>query len=206
MRLLPRDERFFELLIDLSRLTAEAAGHLKLLFEAQPEERDTLVGIIKALEHRADDITHDVVTRIDRSFVTPLDREDIHALATKLDDILDHMNGIAQRVVIFRVEEPPPRTLELVAVVQGAVEALLAGVRLLGNRKPKAVMEACDKVAQFEKDGDDLYQACLGQLFVEPAEALHVLKWKWIYDALEDTLDSAEDVANVLESVAIKNG
>ena len=206
MRLLPRDQRFFELFTDLARLTVDAAGHLRTLFAAPEDERDTLVDIIKTLEHRADDLTHDIITRIDHTFVTPLDREDIHMLASRLDDVIDGIDGIARRTRIFRVGPVPQGAHHMAEVIQRTTQALLEGVRVLGNRKTNTVMEACAEVAHREEEGDALYHEWLGRLFEETSDPFYLIKWKEIYDSLEKTLDRAEDVANVLESISIKHG
>lgn len=206
MRLLPRDQRFFELFTDLARLTTDAAGHLHTLLESDPAERDTLVGIIKTLERRADDLTHEIITRIDKSFVTPIDREDIHTLASRMDDVLDHIDGIARRSKIFGVGEAPAGARLMTVVIQRTCEAMLEGVRVLGTGKTKTLMAACAAVAEREEEGDALYHEHLGKLFNETTDPFYLIKWKEIYDSLEKTLDRAEDVANVLESIAIKHG
>jgi hypothetical protein len=206
MNLLPRDQRFFDLFTDHARLTTDAAGHLVTLLTAPAEDRDTLVDIIKTLERRADDITHEVITRIDKSFITPIDREDIHVLASRLDDVIDNIDGIARRSQIFRLGTAPEGAVRLAETIRKTCEMLLEGVRLLSSGKSKPVMALCAEVTRYEKVGDTLYHDWLAKLFAENTDAVHLIKWKEIYDSLEKTLDKAEDVANVLESIAIKHG
>ncbi len=155
MRLLPREEKFFDLFVAVAERNTEAARHLRELFDAPPERRKPHVEAIKRLEHEADQVTHEVVNRLDRTFITPLDREDIHKLASDLDDVMDTMDGTARRSQIF--------------------------------------------------EGDAIYHDALGRMFATERDALEVIKWKEIYDNLERTLDEAEDVANVLESITLKH-
>jgi len=205
VRLLPRDERFFELFTSVAILNVEAARTLRELFKAPPEKRTYLVETIKRLEHQADQVTHELVTRLDRSFITPLDREDIHMLASRLDDVLDRIDGTARRSAIFRVEKSPEGVLVLADVIARATEQLLEAVKVLENAKPGVVVKACIEVKRLEEEGDSAYSEWLGRLFDEERDPIALVKWKEIYDTMEKTLDQAEDVANVLESIAIKH-
>ena len=205
MRLLPRDERFFELFTSVATMNVEAARTLRELFLAPAEKRTYLVETIKRLEHQADQVTHELVTRLDRSFITPLDREDIHLLASRLDDVLDRIDGTARRSAIFRVEKPPEGILVLADVIARATEQLLVAVKVLENAKPGVVIKACIEVKKLEEEGDSAYSEWLGRLFDDERDPIALVKWKEIYDTMEKTLDQAEDVANVLESIAIKH-
>jgi len=205
VRLLPRDERFFELFTSVATMNVEAARTLRDLFLAPAEKRTYLVETIKRLEHQADQVTHELVTRLDRSFITPLDREDIHLLASRLDDVLDRIDGTARRSAIFRVEKPPEGILVIADVIARATEQLLVAVKVLENAKPGVVVKACIEVKKLEEEGDSAYSEWLGRLFDEERDPIALVKWKEIYDTMEKTLDQAEDVANVLESIAIKH-
>jgi hypothetical protein len=207
LRLLPRDERFFDLFAKVATISVEAAGCLRQLFAtADTGRRAELVDQIKRLEHDADELTHAVVARLDRSFITPLDREDIHLLASRLDDIVDLVDGIARRSQIFRIGVAPEGAILLAEVIQRAAQRLLEAVQVLDRGRVLTVFDACREVKRLEEEGDALYHQWLGRLFEEERNPLDVIKWKEIYDTLERTLDSAEDVANVLESVSIKHG
>ncbi|HLB53666.1 MAG TPA: DUF47 family protein [Gemmatimonadales bacterium] len=205
VRLLPRDQRFFALFTSVATLNVEAAKTLRELFEAPPERRAYLVDTIKRLEHQADDITHELVTRLDKSFITPLDREDIHMLASRLDDVLDRIDGTTRRVAIFRAEAAPTGAVILADVIFRATEQLLEAVKVLEHGKAGVVIKACIEVKRLEEEGDAAYSEWLGRLFDEEKDPIVLMKWKEIYDTLEKTLDQAEDVANVLESIAIKH-
>lgn len=206
IRLLPRDERFFELFTKLASTTVEAARRLIELFTEQGDARWAAVELIKALEHEADETTHAIVTRLDRSFITPFDREDIHELASRLDDVIDRIDSVARRSRIFRIDEVPEGALLLSEVVHRAAVEVLRAVEALEKGPPATVLAACRDIKRLEEEGDALYHEWLGRLFEPGADPLMVIKWKELYDTLEKTLDSAEDAANVLESVTIKHG
>jgi predicted phosphate transport protein (TIGR00153 family) len=205
VRLLPRDERFFDLFTSVAGLNVEAAKHLRDLFNASVDHRAHLVEAIKRLEHQADQITHELVTRLDRSFITPLDREDIHLLASRLDDVLDRIDGTARRTAIFRSGTAPQGVVILADVIVRATVELLNAVKVLEKGKAGVVIKACIEVKKLEEEGDAAYSEWLGRLFDEERDPIALVKWKEIYDTMEKTLDQAEDVANILESIAIKH-
>ena len=205
MRLLPRDERFFDLFTSVATLNVEAAKHLHELFKSEGDHRAYLAESIKRLEHEADTITHEVITRLDRSFITPLDREDIHLLASRLDDIIDRIDGTARRVQIFKPGKAPAGITEITDVIVRSTQQILEAVRVLSSGKTPVVIAACIQVKKLEEEGDFVYQEWLGRLFDDESDPVTLIKWKEIYDTLEKSLDQAEDVANVLESIAIKH-
>jgi len=203
VRLLPRDEEFFALFVEVANRNKEAAQHLRELFAAPPERRTPHVEALKRLEHEADQVTHEVVNRLDRTFITPLDREDIHQLASDLDDVMDAMDGTARRSQIFRLGAAPQGVKQLTEVIERMVAVLGEAVGRL--KKGDDVMRYCIEAKQLEEEGDAIYHEALGQLFEKERDALEIIKWKEIYDNLEQTLDQGEDVANVLESVTLKH-
>ncbi len=203
MRLLPREEEFFDLFVEVAERNKEAAQLLHDLFEAAPERRTPIVERIKRLEHEADQVTHEVVNRLDRTFITPLDREDIHQLASDLDDVMDVMDGTARRAQIFHLGAAPAGVRQLTEVIQRMVSVLAEGVGRL--KKGDDVMKCCVEAKKLEEEGDAIYHEVLGELFEKERDALEVIKWKEIYDNLERTLDEAEDVTNVLESITLKH-
>lgn len=206
IRLLPRDERFFELFTSLAEHSVDGARHLAELLTRRDPDRWQLVETIKGLERAADDVTREIVARLDRSFITPFDREDIHLLATRLDDIIDHIDGTASRVRIFRAEETPNGAVLIAEVIHRMVLEVVKAVRALEADRSSEVLAACREIRSLEEEGDTLYQEWLGQLFENGAEPLTVIKWKELYDILEATLDVAEDAAGVLEQVTLKHG
>ena len=205
MRLLPRDEKFFDLFSAVAAFTVEAASLLQELIRADPQRRTAIVDQIKRLEHQADRVTHEVVTRLDRVFITPLDREDIHLLASRLDDVIDLIDGTARRLHMFRTGKAPEGAVLIADVIGKAVAELQVAVRALESNRGGTVLAACVQVKRMEEEGDSLYHEWLGRLFEGEPAPLEVIKWKEIYDNLEETLDIMEDAANVLESISIKH-
>jgi len=203
LRILPRDEKFYDLFTELAvRLTA-SAGLLQELFQA-PEQLGSKVTAIKGLEHEADNLTHDIIDRIDRTFVTPFDREDIHALASELDDVIDLIDGAARRAQIFRIRQARPPAIVLSEVLARAAKTVEEGVRDMKNAKH--VYAVSEKLKVLEEEGDAVYHDAMGKLFAaESGDAIEVIKWKDLYDKVEDALDRCEDVGNVLQSIALKN-
>lgn len=176
MHLLPTDEQFYVLLRDLASRLASAARLLDELF-AEPAQASSLIAAIKDVEQDADKIAHDVVQRIDKSFITPFDREDIHLLATKLDNVIDLIDGTARRLLLFQITEVEPEARVLTSVLQAAAEHVEAAVTALDTRKPaRALAGHIAAIKQLEEQGDAEYQSAVGALFVEGADPIHVIK------------------------------
>jgi predicted phosphate transport protein (TIGR00153 family) len=200
---LPREEEFFDLFVEVAKRNQEAAGKLRELFEAPPERRTPIVEAIKRLEHECDQVTHEVVNRLDRTFITPLDREDIHQLASDLDDVIDTIDGTARRAQIFHLGAAPQGVKQLTEVIGRMAATLGEAVGRL--KKGDDVIKYCVEAKRLEEEGDVIYHEALGLLFEKETNAIELVKWKEIYDNLERTLDEAEDVANVVESIALKH-
>lgn len=203
MRLLPRQEEFFELFVQVADRAHEASGHLYDLFTGKRDRASYCVEAIKRLEHEADEITHEVANRLDRTFITPIDREDIHLLASDLDDVIDRIDGTARRAQIFRLGAAPEGIAELCDVVRRITAEIAVAVAKL--RDGADVMRHCIEAKRLEEEGDALYHAMLGRLFDRETDPIAIIKWKEIYDNLEHTVDESEDVANDLESIVLKN-
>ena len=201
--LLPREEEFFDLFVEVARRSHQAAGHLVGLF-SDTDKALYHAEQIKRLEHECDQITHEVVNRLDRTFITPIDREDIYKLAGDLDDVIDVIDGVARRTQIFHVGKAPEGVKRLSAVIEKAVGALVEGVELL-RKRDGGVMAASKNAKQLEEEADAIYHEMLGKLFETETNAIELIKWKEIYDNLERCVDQTEDVANVLESISIKH-
>jgi predicted phosphate transport protein (TIGR00153 family) len=201
-RLIPRDQEFFALFDQLAGHLSSSARLLHELFE-QPELLQEKVRAIKEVEHKADQLTHDINRRIDRSFVTPIDREDIHEMSTRLDDVIDLMDGTARRVEIFHIREVKDHARRLSTLLVQAAEHLQKGVT--GIKKPKEVQACAVEVKRIEEEADALYHDAVGSLFVGNPDPLDVIKWKEIYDRLESGVDSCMAVVNTLQSISIKN-
>ncbi len=202
MRFLPKDEGFFALFDRLSARLETAALLLKELF-SEPHRLEELAVKVKAEEHAADVITYEVMQRIDRSFVTPLDREDIHLLANRLDNVVDLIDGTARRAQMFQITERRDLAIGLIEVLVECATAIGRGVKEI--RTPAAVHKAARRVKELEEQADALYARAIAGLFAGTPDPLTVIKWKEIYDNLEHAVDECEDVANVLESISLKN-
>jgi hypothetical protein len=201
--LLPRDEEFYDLFVEVARRTEEAARLLHELLTGKPERANYCVDAIKRLENEADEVTHEVVRRLDRTFITPIDREDIHLLASDLDDVIDRIDGTARRAQIFRIGRAPEGIDQLCDLVERITgEVHLAVTKL---RDKNDVMSHCIAAKRLEEEGDAVYQQMLGRLFDTESDPVRLIKWKEIYDILEHTIDEAEDVANDIESIVLKH-
>jgi uncharacterized protein len=202
VKLFSKDETFFDYFRQLAEHIGSAASLLKTLLE-KPSDSVRIATEIKRVETEGDAIVHVINQRIDTSFVTPLDREDIHQLAKRLDNVIDIINGAARRVVMFRVTEPRHGGAQMADVIVRASREILASV--VDVTKPKKMAEHSRAIKVLEEEGDALYAECVGALFAVEIPAIEVLKWKEIFDALEHAIDECDDVSNVLESIALKN-
>lgn len=204
MGLFPRDEQFFPMFSEMARRLTGCAELIAQMF-AEPERIDELVTEIKRLEHEADVMTREINARIDRSIVTPLDREDIHLLAGRLDNVIDLLDGTARRVQMFHVRQMRPEAARLADVLRRAAACIQAAVDHL--KKPRLMLEHTSKLKALEEEGDAIYFEAVHALFANAAgDPLEVIKWKELFDKLEDAIDECDHVSHVLESIAIKNG
>ena len=201
MRLIPREEKFYDLFRDQAGLIHEAALILVALFE-DFKEVEKHVTEIKFVEHKGDQLTHELMIKLNKTFITPIDREDIHALCSALDDVLDLIDGAAARLITYKITAVTPGALQLAKVIQHASEILVRAVAQLN--KPENILEYCDQLTQLEKDGDRIKGECVAKLFENTSSPTDIIKWKEIYEVLEATTDKCEDVADVLESVVLK--
>ena len=202
MRLIPRDEHFFELFSQLAQRITTSAKLLHELF-SDPARIAHFETAIKNVEHEADDLAYQVNARIDTSFITPIDREDIHRLASRLDNVVDLIDGTARRAAMFRISESRPQALRLTAVLVEAAALIEKSVNEV--KKPKNVAENGREMKRLEEAGDAVYQEAVGALFAGSPDPLDVIKWKELFDKIEEAIDECDDVSNVLESIALKN-
>lgn len=202
VRLIPKDERFQELFEEDARLLLEASRKLEEMIGVYDrlEER---VAEIRVLEHRGDELDTEVEVRLDRAFITPFDREDIHDLMSRLDDVLDGIQEVAETFVIYDVKTPTDDARHLAAILAAQANQLVEAIVKLDGLKG---LEANIKqVHDLENEADGLSRAAVARLFRDGIEAIEVIKWRDIYTALENTIDAAEDAAEVLERIVAKN-
>jgi uncharacterized protein len=200
--LLPRDEKYFERFTELAVRIHEAARILESYFGGQADV-NTVADQVKRLEHECDEISHEILRGIDRTFITPIDREDIHRLAVRLDDVIDLIDGTVRRVVLFHIEKPTLISTQLARLIVQTTSELVEAVSHL--RQQKGVMGHCIKIKQLENEGDVVYHDAIASLFRENLPAIEVIKWKDVYDNMERGIDSCVAVAHVLESVVLKH-
>ena len=202
-RLLPREERYFDLFNRMASHLTSSALLLQQLF-ADFDRRAEYVDQIKQVEHTCDEITHDIVRRLNQTFITPIDREDIHALASALDDIVDYIEYTARRTVLYRLEQPTEHARQMIDVIVRLAATLERAVISLGKGDGR-VLQECVAIHALEHEGDTLHHEAVGQLFAEEHDPIRLIKLKEIYEKLERTIDKCEDVANVLEAIVLKN-
>jgi len=203
LNFLPRQGHFFEDFIKLSGELRKGAHALQeMLAGSQPDMQKQ--DVIKHIEHICDRLTHDIVVQLNRTFVTPLDREDIHALASSLDDVMDAIDAAAAVIRLYKIQQVRSGARRLVAIVCDAVDLIAEGMAALEQRE--GVLELAARISQLEHEADRVHQDAIVGLFDQERDPIAVIKWKEIYDFLEAATDRCEDVANVLESVMVKHG
>lgn len=202
-RLVPRDEGFFDLFVRQADHVSEAAD---VLFDLVSGFHDVAqkASHIHDLEHEGDETTHQIMRRLNTTFVTPIDHEDIHSLATTLDDVLDHIDAAADMFVLHKIESPLP---EMKAQADVLVRSARATREALGTLpKYQELPRFWVEINRLENEGDRIYRQATADLFGGDFKAMDVLKWKEILDELEAAIDKLEDVANALEGIALKQG
>lgn len=202
---LPRDEKFFDLFEQSANNIVKASHVLKDLIDSW-ESIEQKVAEIREMEHTGDSITHEIIARLHRTYVTPIDREDIALLAKSLDDVMDFIDAAAGTMLIYKVDAPGGRARELAdIIIKATAEVELAVLEVRRKPKPKQVLERCVEINRLENMGDVVYRAALAELFEDSSDMSHVIKWREIFEQLESATDRCEDVANVLEGVALKH-
>jgi uncharacterized protein Yka (UPF0111/DUF47 family) len=170
-------------------------------------ERIGFVDRMTDVEHDADRVIHDVYDALNKTFVTPLDRSDIYALATDLENITDRVHSTVMQIAVHAMEEVPPSSTEIASKIKLACDEIQAGVKLLrGMKQLDQIRVRCKAVNQLEHDGDQIFRAAVGEMFKNEKDAIRLLKHKEFLEGLENALDACDDVANALEALVIKNG
>jgi uncharacterized protein len=202
-KLLPREEQYFTLFAQMTSYINDAARTLVEMLSHHDGDYQEYVQRIKSIEHACDDLTHNVATRLNQSFITPYDREDIYMMSKALDDVVDLIDGAARRVVMYDIHEVTEPAKQLAGVIQRMALQLNEVVSIL--QKPKGVTERLVELHRLENEGDDIYHRAVAALFHERGDPLEVLKWKDVYEKLEAAIDRCENVANIIEGVIIKH-
>jgi uncharacterized protein len=201
-RLIPREERFYDDFVALAEQISHGADLLEsMLLPDRPiwDKADE----IKEVEHKCDFLTHEIIQRLHRTFVTPLDREDIFALARSLDDVMDAIDASAAVVRLYQIERVRPDARVLASIIKASSLEMVKALKALERRK--GVAEPAVEINRLENEADRAHQAAVRRLFEEERDPVAIMKWKEILDFLEDATDRCEDVANVLEGVVVKH-
>lgn len=203
-RLIPQEESFFDLFEQSAGILLKAAGLLVEAterFETLPENAKRL----ERLEHDGDQITHEIMARLNRTFLTPLDREDIHRIASALDDVLDLIEAATERFVLFKVHSIMPPAREIARVIQSQVQEIHRVMPKLRHMRHEPIMAHCIEINRLENAGDRLLRDALAALFDGAPDPIVVIKWRELYELLESATDKCEDVAVAIESIVLKN-
>jgi uncharacterized protein len=204
MRLIPRETKFFDMFAEIANNVVEGAQVLSdLLHNYDYQQMPAAVQKIKEIEHRGDDMTHRVLIKLNQTFITPFDREDIHQLASSLDDVLDFINGASDRLLTYKITQPSASAKILAGIILKQAEELKKAVSLLN--KNHHLLEHCVEVNRLENEADQVSREAIGRLFDGGYDPITLIKLKELLEILEDASDRAEDAANVLESVVLKN-
>lgn len=202
--ILSRKDAFVELFTQQAGVLHEAAGVLLDLMEGTGRDICERANHIKALEHRGDSFTHDIMTRLNRTFVTALEREDIHMLSSRLDDVLDLIDAASTRMLLFKIDQSRPPGIELARIIKRGAAEILAAVPHISNNCGK-MLPCCEELHRLEHEADTVCRNALAQLFEEERDPIALIKWKEIFEVLEFAVDKAEDVSDVLQTIVLKN-
>jgi uncharacterized protein len=202
VRLVPRETKFFDMFAEMSANLEDGARAMLELFR---DYRDVPARVqqIKDIEHRGDDMTHAVLIKLNQTFITPFDREDIHRLASSIDDVLDFINSAADRLVNYKITNPPPAAMKLCEIILKQAQEITEGVRNL--EKNQHVLEHCVEINRLENVADAVSRDAIAHLFDEEKDPIRLIKIKELIEVLELATDKAEDAANVLETVVLKS-
>lgn len=204
MRLIPRDTKFFDMFLEIATNVVDGAQALSDLLHAYDyEQMPAAVHKIKEIESHGDEMTHRILIKLNQTFITPFDREDIHLLASSLDDVLDFVYSASDRLYTYKIKEPSASAKVLAAIILKQAQELKKAVGLLS--KDGHLLEHCVEVNRLENEADQVSREAIGRLFDGGYDPITLIKLKELLEILEEASDKAEDVANVLETVVLKN-
>lgn len=202
VRLIPKDVSFFAMFSDMAdNLISGAQVLVNLFADFREVEKSTIE--VKRIEHVGDEMTHNILTKLNQTFITPFDREDMHRLASSLDDVLDFINSAADRITLYKITDPPRAAGELAKVILEQTQEIGHAVSLL--RKNGDVLGHCVEINRLENDADKISREAIARLFEHEKNPINLIKIKELIEVLEMATDKAEDVANVLETVVLKS-
>ena len=203
VRFIPRDTRFFDLFAEMASNLGDGARLLKRTLD-DFKEIESRVQQLKSIEHRGDEMTHNVLTRLNQTFITPFDREDIHRLASSLDDVLDFVYAAGVRLIMYKINTAPEAASLLAEVVVKQCDQLSQAMGRL-EKKNEQVLDNCVEINRLENEADQIARVAIALLFEKEKDPISLIKLKELYEVLETATDKAEDAANVLEGVVLKS-
>ncbi len=205
MKFFPKETDFFAIFDQMASNASHATALLVDLLKNFKDIEDRVQKIYNA-EQDGDMLTHDVMKKLNKSFLTPIDREDIHALASRMDDILDLVWAVADRIKIFNISKPSEDALSIAGDLDRTVDVINRAITELRNKKYEHVQDLCIEINRLENRIDRNYKAALARLFEKEPDPILIIKWKDIYEHLEEAANRCEDVANTLEAIILKHG
>ena len=204
MRMIPKEEMFFDLFYELAT-KIEEGGELFLDMVEHYEYSEPMIVKLKELEHEADVITHRTYEKMHKTFLTPIDREDIYALVNKMDSILDMIEASAARMSLYKVKIPAKEIIDQSKILNAAIKKVKYIVHAMRNMKnAKAIIDACVEINTLENEGDIVMRMTMTRLFEQEKDPIELIKWKEIFERIEEAIDVCEDVANVVEGIVLK--
>lgn len=201
--LLPREDTYFRLFTEIAGKIEEASEILMQMLESDGRDLSDYTKRIKAIEHACDQLTHQITTRLNKSFITPFDREDIYTLSVALDDICDYIDAGARAIVMYGIQEFNDDSRNLARVIRDLGVEIKAAVSMLS--KPNGINKHFVEIHRLENEADDIYFRSIGRLFKEETDPIMLIKWKELFEILEAATDRAESVANIIESIVLKH-
>jgi hypothetical protein len=200
--LIPREEKFYDMFVEDARNVLAAARLLEQFFRNY-DERERLASHLLDAEHAGDQMSHEIGQTLERTFVTPFDREDIHALISRLDDVIDFIEEVADTCILYNIEAPTPVAIQQAEIIVRQCEQLAEGLAQL--RTFKGLDRYWIEVHRLENEGDRVVRKAMAELFTNGQDPIDVIKWKDVYSLLEKAIDACEDAANVIERIVVKH-
>lgn len=200
---LPREDEYFVFFSQISEIIVKVANHLVDMLDDNPENFEAYKLKIKEAEHSCDELTHKITTKLNKSFITPFDREDIYTLTVALDDICDYMDAGARAIVMYDIQEIDVHAKALAKILQEMSVQINGAVSML--KKPNGMNQYFVEIHRLENDADDIYFRAIGDLFQKESNPIQLIKLKELYEILENGTDRCESVANIIESIVLKH-
>ena len=202
-RLLPREDEYFALFAQMTAKIQEGSDALIEMLQGSSDKFEAQAKRIKDAEHACDELTHKITTKLNKSFITPFDREDIYMLVVALDDVLDYVDAGARAILMYDIKEINDHALQFAKVIQSLAIELNSSVLMLD--KPTGINTHIVEIHRLENEADDIYFRAIGELFRNGTDPISIIKWKELYEILESATDRCESVANIIESIILKH-